>query len=151
MKRMSLLAAVALVAAAPLAAQDINGTWFTEFERAIRNNDGVVSGGEKTKAKITLQQKGDSLFGTLELVPAAGQPTPPARQLRGIVKGGKGTLLSEFEARRNINGEESAVKVTVVYDFSVSPDKLEGTSTTRASDMDMPPRPFSAWREKSGS
>jgi hypothetical protein len=151
MKRMSLLAAAALFAAAPLAAQGINGTWFTEFERSVRNNDGQVSAGEKTKAKITLQQKGDSLFGTFELVPGAGQPTPPVRQLRGAVKGGKGTLVSEFEARRNINGEESAVKVTVVYDFSIATDKLEGTSTTKTSDMDMPPRPFSAWREKSGS
>jgi hypothetical protein len=151
MKRTSLLAAAALLAAAPLAAQDINGTWFTEFERTVRNENGAVSGGEKTKARITLQQKGDSLFGTFELVPAAGQPTPPARQLRGSIKGGKGTLLSEFEARRNINGEESAVKVTVIYDFSIATDKLEGTSTTKTSDMDMPPRPFSAWREKSGS
>lgn len=151
MKRMSLLAAAALLAATPLAAQDINGTWFTEFERTMRNENGAVSSGEKTRAKITLQQKGDSIFGTFELVPVAGQPTPPARPLRGAVKGGKGTLVSEFEGRRNINGEESVVKVTVVYDFSIATDKLEGTTTTKTSDMDMPPRPFSAWREKSGS
>ena len=151
MKRTSLLAVGALLAAAPLAAQDINGTWFTEFERSVRNQDGVVSAGEKSRAKITLQQKGDSLFGPFELVPPAGQPVPPARQLRGAIKDGKGTLMSEFEARRNINGEESAVKVTVVYDFALSAGKLEGTSTTKTPDMDMPPRPFSAWREKSGS
>lgn len=151
MKRVSLMAAAVLLAATPLAAQDINGTWFTEFERSVRNENGAVSAGEKTKAKITLQQKGDSLFGTFELVPAAGQATSPARQLRGAVKAGKGTLVSEFEGRRNINGEETVVKVTVVYDFSIATDKLEGTSTTKTSDMDMPPRPFSAWREKSGS
>ena len=148
MRRSSRLAALALLAAAPLSAQSINGTWFTEFERQLRNENGMVSGGEKTKAKITLQQKGDSLFGTWEIVPAAGEPTPPARPLRGAIKDGKGTLLSEFEARRNINGEESAVKLTVVYDFTVSANKLEGTSTTKSPDMDMPPRPFSAWREK---
>src|SRR5688572_105706 len=113
MKRMSLWAAVAMLAAtpsSPLSAQGINGTWFTEFERQIRNEGGNVSTGEKTKAKITLEQKGDSLFGTWEIVPAAGQPTPPARPLRGALKDGKGTLLSEFEARRNINGEESVAK-----------------------------------------
>ena len=151
MKRMSLLAAAALLASTPLAAQDLNGTWFTEFERSMRNENGAVSSGEKTRAKITLQQKGDSLFGTFELVPGAGQPATAARPLRGVVKAGKGTLVSEFEGRRNINGEESVVKVTVVYDFSIATDKLEGTSTTKTSDMDMPPRPFSAWREKSGS
>ena len=151
MKRMSSLAAAALLAAAPLSAQSINGTWFTEFERQIRNHDGVVSSGEKTRAKITLEQKGDSLFGSFEVVPAAGQPAAPARPLRGVVKAGKGTLVSEFDARRNINGEESVVKITVVYDFAIAADKLEGTSTTKSPDMDMPPRPFSAWREKSGS
>lgn len=148
MKRMSYLAAVALVVAAPLSAQSINGTWFTEFERAIRNENGEVSAGEKTKAKITLEQKGDSLFGTWELLPAAGAPTPPARPLRGVVKDGKGRLLSEFEAVRNINGEESRVKLSVIYDFTVAAGKLEGTTTTKTPDMDMPPRPFSAWREK---
>ena len=148
MKRMSALAAIALVASAPLSAQSLNGTWFTEFERQIRNQDGQVTAGEKTKAKITLQQKGDSVFGTFEIVPPAGQPTPPARPLRGSVKGDKGTIISEFEARRNINGEEETVKLVTTYDFTISADKLEGTSKTKSPDLDIPPRPFSAWREK---
>ncbi len=148
MKRFTVLAALATLAAAPLSAQGINGTWMTEFERSIRNNDGQISAGDKTKAKITLQQKGDSLFGTFEIVPPPGAPAPAPRQLRGIVKDGKGTLLSEFDARRNINGEEEVVKVKVTYDFTIAADKLEGTSTTKASDMEMPPRPFSAWRDK---
>ena len=148
MQRITVLAAVATLAAAPLSAQGITGTWMTEFERTMRNNDGQVSTGDKTKAKITLQQKGDSLFGTFEILPPPGAPTPAARQLRGVVKGDKGTLLSEFEARRNINGEEEVVKVSVTYDFTIAADKLEGTSKTKASDMEMPPRPFSAWRDK---
>jgi hypothetical protein len=148
MKRLTVVAAVATIAAAPLSAQGVSGTWMTEFERTIRNQDGEVSAGEKTKATMTLQQKGDSVFGTWQVVPPANQPAPPARPLRGIVKDGKGTLLSEFEARRNINGEEEVVKLSVTYDFTISADKLEGTSTTRAPEMDMPPRPFSAWRAK---
>lgn len=148
MKRMSFVAAMALLAAAPLSAQGVSGTWFTEFERLIRNQDGVVSSGEKTRAKITLEQKGDSLFGTLEAVAAPGAPTPPARPLRGAVKDGKGTLVSEFDGRRNINGEEEIVKLVVTYDFTVSADKLEGTTKTKSPEMDMPARPFSAWREK---
>ena len=148
MQRITVLAAVATLAAAPLSAQGINGTWMTEFERSIRNNGGEITTSEKTKAKITLQQKGDSLFGTFEVLPSAGAPAPAPRPLRGVLKGDKGTLLSEFEARRNINGEEEVVKVNVTYDFTVAADKLEGTSTTKASDMAMPPRPFSAWREK---
>ena len=148
MKRLTVFAALAALAAAPLSAQGINGTWMTEFERMMRNNDGQVSTGEKTKAKITLQQKGDSVFGTFEIVPAAGAPAPAPRPLRGTVKGDKGTLVSEFDARRNINGEEEIVKVSVTYDFTIAADKLEGTSKTKSSDMEMPPRPFSAWRDK---
>ena len=148
MKRLTVLAAAVTLAAAPLSAQGISGTWMTEFERTIRNQDGAVSAGEKTKAKITLQQKGDSLFGTFEVLAPAGAPAPAPRPLRGVVKDGKGTLLSEFEARRNINGDEEVVKLSVTYDFTVSAGKLEGTSTTKAPEMDMPPRPFSAWREK---
>lgn len=40
------------------------------------------------------------------------------------------------------------MKVSVTYDFTIAADKLEGTSKTRSSDMEMPPRPFSAWRDK---
>jgi hypothetical protein len=97
---------------------------------------------------MTLEQKGDSLFGTFEIVATPGMTAPPARPLRGSVKDGKGTLLSEFEARRNINGEEESVKLTVTYDFTVSADKLEGTTKTKTPEMEIPARPFSAWREK---
>ena len=148
MKRITMLAAVATLAAAPLSAQGINGTWMTEFERTMRNNNGDVSSGDKTKAKITLEQTGDSLFGTFEVLAPAGAPAPAPRPLRGVVKGDKGWLVSEFEARRNINGEESVVKLSVTYDFTISAEKLEGTTKTRSDDMDMPPRPFSAWRDK---
>ena len=140
--------AVALVAAAPLSAQSLNGSWITEFDRQVRNQNGEVSAGDRAKARITLQQKGDSVFGTFEVVPAAGQAASPMRQVRGSVKGDKGTLVSEFEARRNINGEEETVKIATVYDFTISGDKLEGTTTIKTPDMDIPPRPFSATREK---
>lgn len=148
MKRITVIAAIATLAGAPLSAQGVNGTWITEFERTLRNSDGQVTAGDKTKARISLQQKGDSVFGTFEILTPPGAPAPAARQLRGVVKGDKGTLLSEFEARRNINGEEEVVKLSVTYDFTIAADRLEGTAKTRSPDMDLPPRPFSAWREK---
>lgn len=43
MKRLTVLAAVATLAAAPLSAQGINGTWMTEFERMMRNNRSSAS------------------------------------------------------------------------------------------------------------
>ena len=62
MKRISVFAVIATLAAAPLSAQGISGTWMTEFEWSIRNQDGQMTAGDKTKATITLQQKGDSLW-----------------------------------------------------------------------------------------
>ena len=131
------------IAAGPLAAQGINGSWITEFERQMRNENGVVSGGEKTKARLVLTQKGDSVTGTWQIL----EGSAAARALKGTISGTKVSLTTQVQARRNINGEESATTLTVVYDFTVEGDKLQGTSTAKGSDMEMPPRPFTAVRE----
>lgn len=147
MLRPLFVAALVLIAPSPGAAQGIAGTWITEFERSVRNENGVVSAGEKAKAKMVLQLTGDSVTGTWELVaPTATTPATP-RQLRGTLAGNKLTLSTEFDATVNINGEQSTRKIGVVYDLTVSADRLEGTMRMTSGDMDMPPRPFSAWRD----
>jgi hypothetical protein len=138
------------VVASPLAAQGVTGRWITEIERMMRNENGAVSSGEKTKARLVLLQKGDSVTGTWELLDAApnsGGPAAAPRQLRGTVAGNKVSLSTQVQARRNLNGEESVETVTLVYDFTVDGDKLQGTTTTKGADMEMPARPFTAWRE----
>jgi hypothetical protein len=146
--RSAIPAILAFIVSSPLQAQGINGTWITEFERMMRNQEGNVSGGDKTKAKMVLKQKGDSVTGTWQLVDApAGAPATP-RQLRGTISGNKIALATEFDATVNINGEQSTRKISVTYDFTIDGDKLEGTMTNRSGDMNMPPRPFSAWRDK---
>lgn len=152
MKRPSFGVAFAMITvfvAAPLSAQGagVAGTWITEFDRMIRNEGGSVTTGDKTRARLVLQQKGDSVSGTFEVL-APGDAPRPARRLRGTISGDNVTLMSEFEARVNRNGEESTQTITVVYDLTVKGDKLEGTMTNRSGDMDMPPRPFTATREK---
>ena len=146
--RTLVIALLFTAAASPLAAQGITGRWITELERMMRNENGNVSAGEKTKALLVLAQRGDSVTGTLQLLAADGR-APAPRQLRGTISGNKVSLATEVEARRNINGEESVQKVTIVYDLTVSGDKLDGTTTTKSADMEMPPRPFVAVREKS--
>jgi hypothetical protein len=131
------------IAAGPLAAQGINGNWITEFERQLRNENGEVSGGEKTKARLVLTRKGDSVTGTWQML--EGSATP--RALKGTISGNKASLTSQVQAKRIINGEESVQTLTVVYDFTIEGDKLQGTSTAKGSDMEMPPRPFTAVRE----
>lgn len=147
----STLAAVALIVVTPLSldAQGVTGRWSAEFDRMVRNENGSVSTGESAKARLTLQQNGDSVTGTLELVdapagPAGRAPTP--RQLRGTISGNKVSLSSEVEVRRNFNGEESVQRVTMAYDLTLAGDTLEGTMQPMGSDI--PPRRFSARREK---
>ena len=139
-------------AASPLAAQGINGRWITEYERTVRNENGAVSTGDKSKARLVLTRKGDSVTGTWETLDASAAPSgraPAQRQLRGTISGNKVSLSMAVEARRNINGEESVHTVTVLYDFTVTGDRLEGTATMKSAEMEMPARPFTAVREKS--
>lgn len=147
MNRMLRSIALTLLAAAPLAAQgtDIAGAWITEFDRTVRNEGGIVTTGDKARARIVLQQKGDSVTGMWEMLTPGNAPRPP-RQLRGTISGNKVTLTSEFEARINRDGEASTRTITIVYEFIVNGDKLEGTMTDRSGDM--PARPFTATREK---
>jgi hypothetical protein len=145
------IASLAGIGASPLAAQDVTGQWIAEIERSMRNENGNVSTGDKAKARFVLQQKGDSVTGTWQVIDAAATTgrTSPTRQLRGTISGNKASLSSEVEATVSINGEQSVRKLTIVYDFIVVGDKLEGTTTTRSANMTMPARPFSAVREKS--
>jgi hypothetical protein len=144
------IASLFATVSSPLAAQGVTGRWITEIERMVRNENGNVSTGEKTKARLVLEQRGDSVTGTWEPLDAAASPGGRAaapRQLRGTISGNKVSLSTQVEARRNINGEESVRTMTIVYDFTVDGDKLQGTTTLKGSDMEMPARPFSAWRE----
>jgi len=142
-------ASLLAVAASPLAAQGVAGRWIAEVERSIRNENGAVSTGEKTKLRLVLEQRGDSVTGTLGPAdaPGAGAPTMPSRQLRGVIAGNKLSLSSDAEMRRNVNGEESVLRVTMVYDLTLDGDKLEGTIVAKGTDLPMPARPFSARRE----
>jgi len=146
MKKLLSVAALTLLAAAPLSAQGINGEWITEFDRMLRNEGGVVSTSEKVRAKMTLAQKGDSVTGTWQLVGGAPAGAAP-RELKGMISGSKVALQTRFQATVNINGETEQRTLTMLYEFAISGDKLEGTMLTKSGDMDMPARPFSAWRE----
>ena len=145
-----IVSALFVVTASPVAAQGISGRWITEFDRSVRNENGNVTTGDKAKALIVLTQKGDSVTGTWEVLdrgPSQSGPTAPPRQLRGTIAGNKVSLSMRVDGKRNINGEESAVSMTMLYDLTVDGDKLQGTTTAKSSDMEMPARPFSAWRE----
>jgi hypothetical protein len=145
------VASLTAVAAFPLDAQGVAGRWIAEFDRMMRNENGSVSTGEKARLRLVLEQRGDSVTGTLLPVDGAAGPggsAAPPRQLRGTISGNKVALSSEAEMRRNMNGEESVQRVTMVYDLTLDGDKLDGTMVAKSPDRDMPARPFSARREK---
>lgn len=149
MKKLLALAALSLLSASPLSAQGIAGNWITEFDRMIRNEGGTVSTAEKTRAKMSLVQNGDSITGTWEVVDNLPNRTAAPRPLKGTIAGNKVQLQAEFMATVNRNGEQEERKMLVVYDLTMSGDKLEGTMQTKSGDMEMPARPFSAWRDGS--
>lgn len=138
-------AALVVVLATQASAQAFDGKWITEIARRMENVNGVMTESDKAKVRITLRQQGDSLFGTWAMVEApAGTPS---RELRGTVSERKATLSMQVEGIRNMNGVADTVRVTVVYEFTLSGDRLEGTSTSRGPEGSMPPRPFLAVRE----
>ncbi len=137
--------------ASPLAAQGINGNWIAEFDRTVRSENGDVTTADKGKARLVLNQKGDSVIGTFQVVDPPVGPDGRAttvRPLRGTISGNKVSLQTEAEARRSMNGEESVHKTTVIYDLILEADKLDGTMVAKSANMTMPARPFSARREK---
>jgi hypothetical protein len=147
MKKLLSFAVLALLSAAPLSAQGIAGNWITEFDRMMRNEGGTVTTGEKSRAKMTLAQQGDSVTGSWQVIDNAPNTTATPRPLKGTIAGNKLKLQAEFIATVNRNGEQEERKITVLYDLTLNGDKLEGTMQNKTGDMEMPARPFSAWRD----
>jgi hypothetical protein len=147
MNKLLSLAALALLSAAPLSAQGIAGNWITEFDRMIRNEGGAVSSGEKTRAKMSLVQNGDSVLGTWQVLDNAPNMTSTPRPLKGTIAGNKVQLQAEFMATVNRGGVSEERKMTVLYELTLAGDKLEGTMQNKSGDREMPARPFSAWRD----
>lgn len=144
-------ASLLTLAASSLDAQGVSGRWLAEFDRTLRAENGGVTSSDKAKARMVLEQRGDSVTGTFQVVdPPVGRDgrATAVRPLRGTISGNKLSLQTEAEARRNVNGEESVHKVTVLYDLLLDGDTLEGTTFAKSAAMETPPRPFSARREK---
>ncbi len=130
---------------------DVAGIWRTEFDIGIRSENGVETSMGKREATMTLTLKGDSVYGTWQVVAPEGATAPPQIRLSGIRSGNKVTLQSEpVERTVRMNDEEQRVKMISGYTFEVSSDALTGTTRTWAADhaFDPPERPFSAKRVK---
>lgn len=149
--RITALAASLLLAAAPLSAQSaVAGKWATEFELGLRNIDGVVSSMGTGRARITLEVKGDSVFGTWLVLDPAPTNGPASRALKGVFANGTLTLETDLIDRRLIvNDEEKIVQMRTRYELKLEGESLVGTirNVSSSGGMEPPPRPFKATRE----
>ena len=149
--RLAVIAAAiggALAVAEPVQGQDgVAGTWVTEFPRRVVNGEGS----DFAKARLTLEVKGDSVFGTYQVFEPAADPAPPARRLKGTNVNGTLTLEGEpMEARvRMGGGDDSPVMMRQTYVLKVANGELTGTIEAASTDgtINARPRPFTAKRE----
>lgn len=154
MTKLVATAALALVslAAKPGAAQSgPAGTWTTEFDIGIRNENGVETSMGKRQATMTLTLKGDSVVGTWLVAAETGAPAPAPIKLWGTVSGTRVVLQTEpVERTVRINDDEQRVRMVSSYSFDVRGDSLVGTTRVSAPDhaFDSPDRPFLATRLK---
>lgn len=149
----TLALAALLLAAAPLSAQPaVAGKWAADFELGMRNIDGVVTSTGTGRARLTLEPKGDSVFGTWLVLEPAPTNGPASRALKGTFANGVLTLETEpIDRRLRINDEEKIVQMRTRYELKLEGDALVGTTRYVSSSADMdgpPPRPFKATREK---
>ncbi len=141
-----------LLAGTTLGAQSpVSGKWAADFELGMRNVDGVVTSTGTGHARLTLEAKGDSVFGTwLILDPAPPAGAPSSRALKGVFANGVLKLETEPSERRIVmNDEEKRLKMITRYELKLEGDALVGTQRQVAlgGEIEPPARPFKANRE----
>jgi hypothetical protein len=153
MKLFPVLLAMAICAPAAAEAQSIAGTWTASYPRAVRNINGVQDA-EIGTAVVTLEVKGDSVFGTW-LTQNTPNPAKP-RALKGTFANGKLSLVAEaMEATVRRGGETSTgqtISMIGYFEAELKDGKLEGTMRNESTDGTVRNGPlnWSATREASG-
>ena len=143
------LALVAFVPRAGPAQSGLAGTWTTEFDIGIRNENGVETSMGKRQATLILQVTGDSVTGTWQPKADANGPAPSAVHVKGTISRAKVALAGDpVERTVSINGDDQRVKMITTWSFELKGDTLEGTTRTRALDgsFEGTDRPFAARR-----
>ncbi|MHB1313439.1 MAG: hypothetical protein ACYC3L_15585 [Gemmatimonadaceae bacterium] len=142
-RRVTAALALGLAFAAPVAsaqAHPLAGRWTVEYQRGMRNENGEMTPIMGT-ATLTLEQRGDSLVGTL--VPTAGDrgSAQPAQQFAAKAGTEGATFVVTSQAQINMNGEISTRNMTLTWELSASGDALTGTMKRVVEDTDVPSDP----------
>jgi hypothetical protein len=133
------------------AAASVTGVWEASLATQTRVENGVSSSGDPVAITITLEARGDSVFGVWQRGKVEGRPDTPPRKLAGVFKDGLLTLTAEpQEARVVRNGEESVLRILTSYSLKLEAGALTGTQKVSSEDGSMPEseRPFTAKRKR---
>lgn len=144
-----LVVAAALFGATRAEAQSVAGKWTAEYPTRIRMGNGEPSAEQVGTALLTLEAKGDSLFGTWE---AQNTPAPvPPRKVKGTFKDGRINLVAEpTEARIRKGGDpadESRIMMVTYYEGSVKDGAIEGMMHSESDDLSIKSQPIK-WTAK---
>jgi hypothetical protein len=146
------MAAVAIVIlGAQAEAQSLTGKWTAEYPSRISNQNGEQKIDQMGTAALTIEQKGDSIFGSWHVENAPVKIEP--RTIIGTVKDGKVNFVgSPIEARirkGGMGGDEAEEKIfmTTYYEATVTADGLAGTMYSKSQDGSIESRPVK-WSAK---
>jgi hypothetical protein len=136
----AVLLAAAVFAPAALQAQSVAGKWDAEYPTRVRMVSGGAAEAEQMgSAVLTLEAKGDSVFGTW-----APQNTPapvPARAVKGTFKEGRLNLVSEpteARVRRSMDGgadNETPIKMVTYFEGTVKDGAIDGMMHSESDDQ----------------
>jgi hypothetical protein len=127
-------------------AQEIAGKWTATYPAMIHNrggNEEITTG----SALLTIEQKGDSIFGTWlpQNTPSPGTP----RSFRGTFVNGRLTFVgSPVEAVVRRGGDESTIQMITYFEGTFKDGVIDGTMYSESTDntVQSSPQKWSARR-----
>jgi len=133
MKLATSLLALALFVPMAAQAQEITGKWTATYPARVSNINGNQQA-EMGTAIVTIEQKGDSVFGTWH-----GQNTPvpsQPRTFRGTFTNGRLNLVgSPIEARvRRGGGDDEVIQMITYFEGALKDGVIEGTMYSESTD-----------------
>ena len=155
-----------MVAASSASAQSpLAGQWLVRYERELRAIHGSPPTVISETARMSLVQRGDSLFGQWQTIVASGETPPMARTVRGVVLRDAARVQVELPPPENDGyfaelGRDimeflrahihDMPTMIPVLELNVSGDSLVGTRSTVSLDRQKttPARPLSAVRDR---
>ena len=123
-------------------AQQLTGTWVVTYDSDIRTDGEKVTVNSRATGRLTLEQKGDSVFGSFK---GDGGPNAAGRPLSGTLKG-KALSLTTGPVRTtvNINGKATEMNTRTDWIGVVEPTGIRGTMFVQIGERPAPPRKWEA-------